>query len=134
VTPDQPGQIPVAADPQAFARAMMERQQAPQRWQCALCLGQRRAWEEANRPALEAAQAQMMAAAAAGQAPDPRQFLGEHLMASMPGVQEAVTMATIPNLGPCLVCPAHVPPSGAPRRPLLVAAAGMGMAAAGNGR
>ena len=127
--------IPLAQDPEAFARAMQARSmmapQPQQRWQCAICIGLRRGWEEANRPVLEAAQAQMMAAVAAGgQPPDPRIVLGEKLMASMPQVQEAVTMATIPNTGPSLVCPAHVPlvADGA-RRPLLAATAGLNLAA-----
>jgi hypothetical protein len=127
--------IPLAQDPEAFARAMQARSmmapQPPQRWQCALCLGLRRAWEEANRPALEAAQAQMMAAMGnGGPPPDPRAFLGDKLIASMPQVSEAVTMATIPNTGPCYVCPAHVPlASDGARRPLLAATAGLNLAA-----
>ena len=95
--------IPLARDPEAFAAAMREAQrmapgmmapQPPQRWQCALCVGLRRSWEEANRAVLEAAQAAMMAAMAnGGPPPDPRAFLGDDLVASMPQVQEAVTQA-----------------------------------------
>ena len=131
--------IPLARDPEAFAAAMREAQrmapgmmapQPPQRWQCALCVGLRRAWEEANRAVLEAAQAAMMAAMAnGGPPPDPRAFLGDDLVASMPQVQEAVTMATIPNTGPCYVCVAHVPlAADGPRRPLLAATAGLNLA------
>ena len=138
MTPEQNGQagIPLAQDPEAFARAMMEARsmippQPQQRWQCAPCVGLRRAWEEANRAVLEAAQAAMMAAMAnGGPPPDPRAFLGDDLMASMPQVQEAVTMATIPNTGPCYVCAAHVPlAADGPRRPLLAATAGLNLAA-----
>ena len=137
MTPEQNGQagIPLAQDPEAFARAMQARSmmppQPPRRWQCAPCAGLRRAWEEANRAVLEAAQAAMMAAMAnGGPPPDPRAFLGDDLMASMPQVQEAVTMATIPNTGPCYVCAAHVPlAADGPRRPLLAATAGLNLAA-----
>jgi hypothetical protein len=107
--------------------------QSPQRFQCAVCVGVRRAWEEANRPALEAAQARVIMAMQNGSAPpDMRLLLGEDLVAAMPQVAEAITMATLPNAGPALVCGGHTPlaaePSAPGKRPFLIATAGVNLA------
>ena len=85
--------------------------QGPQKWQCALCLASYLAWQEQNRPALEQAMADVKARIEAGNF-DPQD--GSQLPEAIrqpPPVYDAVTMTTVPNLGPALVCTGHVTPA-----------------------
>jgi hypothetical protein len=98
-----------------------------QRWQCAVCVSARRAWEAGHqqeiRRAIEQAIVQRVPAAA---------LLPPELLAEMPPVMEAVTLAAIPGIGTAAVCVPHTPVLPEPnRRQLLVATAGMSMAGLG---
>lgn len=95
-----------------------------QRWQCAPCVSARFAWEQANRETITDAMAK-----AAGSGQPAASFLPPDLLARIPPVAEAVTMATLPGHGPALVCPGHCPQvADGTRPPLLVAPAGLNFA------
>lgn len=97
----------------------------PQRWQCAVCVSGRRAWEAAHHDEIKAAVAE---AAARGAPHMAARLLPPELFKTMPPVMEAVTLATLPGAGTAAVCAGHCPVIGdGSRRPLLVAAAGMSM-------
>lgn len=144
--PVPPGLLPPARDPEKFAQAMMQAQQLKataemlqqimpppsQRWQCAVCLGISKTWEQANQAGLAPVIAQVQALAAAGQqVPDVKALIPPELAVSMPQVFEAATIATVPGAGLAAVCPGHAPAwDDGPARPtLLVAPGGLDMSA-----
>lgn len=91
-----------------------------------MCVSITKAWQLAHQPEIAAAQAR----AAAEQPPrPPAAYLDPGLVMSMPPQYDAITMATIPQHGPALVCYLHcpdVPDASTPaRRPFLIAQAGM---------
>lgn len=125
--PDQ--MAPRAMDPAAMAAARQA--MMPQRWQCAVCVSSRRSWELARQDIIMAAVEQAKAAGV----PSPLQFLPPDLVAEIPPVSEAVTMATVPSHGPAAVCLAHAPViADGTRQPLLVATAGLNLAQFAAGR
>jgi hypothetical protein len=96
----------------------------PQRLQCAACITSVRAFEAANEAAINEA----MLKAAATRTPVIA-HLDPALLARMPRLMEAVTIATVPGHGPAAVCAGHTPAVADPgRAPLLVATAGLNMA------
>ena len=69
------------------------------------CISEHKAWEAANRDALDAAEL----AADAHPGVPLAAFLPDDVRESWPPISDAATIATVPGAGTCAVCAQHVP-------------------------